>query len=282
MKALCCFVILGFFLKANSQPNCEAYKYYYKDTLKYRACKKAEQIEQLYQFSKAYQDILDESLEIDSTFAYAYNRKSVAYLKSGDFITWKKLTDKAVKYSPKEYLGHRGYIRFLCFRDYEGAIKDLEQVDSLVRLNIGYTAVGNDHLIQAKALCYKSIGNIEKAIQILEAHLNSEDHDFGLEEYLHLGVLYLENKQYNKALEAFFKQSGIKELAENQFYLALTYKALAIPSKYIEHLKKAKQLYLEGQRMFQDYIDPIDKIYLEYIEDEMEIAYSKHKNQQDH
>ena len=114
-----------------AQPNCEALRYYYKDTLKYEACIKAEQVEGHYQFSKEYQKILDESIKIDSTFAYAYTRKSVAYLKSGDFITWKKLIDKAVKFDPQEYLGHRGYIRYLCFRDYKGAIRDFKKLDSL-------------------------------------------------------------------------------------------------------------------------------------------------------
>jgi len=108
MRLISCLSIIVYsFSNVYAQPNCEAYLYY-KDTLKYKACKKTEQIEGLYQFSKEYQQILDEAIAIDPTFAYAYNRKSVAYLKSGDFITWKALTDKAVQYDPLEYLGHRG------------------------------------------------------------------------------------------------------------------------------------------------------------------------------
>ncbi|WP_321538873.1 tetratricopeptide repeat protein [Flavobacterium piscinae] len=82
-----------------------------------------------YQFSKEYQSILNESLKIDSTFDYAYWAKSIAYLKSGDFITWKKLIDKAVDLNPVEYLGYRGWCRYQFFRDYEGAINDIEALE---------------------------------------------------------------------------------------------------------------------------------------------------------
>lgn len=278
MKTVCFIIIVLSFTKIYSQPNCEAFRYFYKDTLKYEACKKAEQVEGHYQFSKAYQEILDESIKIDSTFAYAYTRKSVAYLKSGDFITWKKLIDKAVKFNPQEYLGHRGYIRFLCFRDYKDAIRDFKQLDSLVKLNIGFSLIANEHLIIAKALCYKSIGEKEKAIQIFEEYMNTEDYSVGLHDYLHLGILYLEQKYYDKALQAFLKQSVENELAENQFYLAMTYKALKLEPDYTKHLEEAKKLYLEGSKMFQTYIDPMHKIYLATIENELQIAYNMSTN----
>ncbi|WP_378184800.1 hypothetical protein ACE939_08410 [Aquimarina sp. W85] len=107
MKNFNLLIFLFSFSSIFSQPNCEAFKYY-GETLKYEACKKAEQIQNYYQFSKKFQKILDESILIDSTFAYAYREKSVAYLKSGDFITWKRLIDKAVKFNIKENLGYRG------------------------------------------------------------------------------------------------------------------------------------------------------------------------------
>jgi len=137
----------------------------------------------------------------------------------------------------------------------------------------------SSRLGMARALCYKSIGEPEKAIQILEGQLNSEDHSIGLHDYLHLGVIYLEQKEYKKALEAFLIQSEENNIAENQYYLALTSKALKMP--YIENLKKAKALYLSGNKMFSDYIDPIHKIYLEDIENELKSALSRYSRPQD-
>jgi tetratricopeptide (TPR) repeat protein len=253
-----------------AQVNCEAYKYL-GDTLKYNACKKAEERKGFYQFSNEYQTILDEALNIDSTFDYAYWAKSIAYLKSGDFLTWKKLIDKAVKYNPKEHLGYRGWCRYQFFRDYKGAIKDIEELNSLVDYDIGMCQNGAYHLNIAKGLCYKAIGEKEKAIHIIgdQIKLNEENGSVGTYDYLHLGVLYLDTKQFKKAIVEFEKQSLINEIAENQFYKALALCQLDEIEDYKICLESAKALYLNKQHMFDYYSNPMDKIYLQDIENEI-------------
>lgn len=275
MKNFNLLIFLFSFSSVFSQPNCEAYKYY-GDTLKYEACKKAEQIENHYQFSKKFQEILDESILIDSTFAYAYREKSVAYLKSGDFITWKRLIDKAVKFDKKDNLGYRGWCRYQFFRDYKGAIKDIEKLDSLVDYDIGQSINGTYHLNIAKGLCYKAIGEKEKAIKIIENQIKqNEKEDFvGAYDYLHLGVLYLETERFKKAIEMFKKQAKTNELAENQYYLALTYRKLNKPTESKSCLEKAKELYIGERKMSDPYSNPMDKIYLENIENEIKTAYN--------
>ena len=255
--------------------NCEAYKYY-GDTLKYEACKVAKKRAGHYQFSKEYQIALDKSLKIDSTFDHAYFAKSIAYLKSGDFVTWKKLIDKAVEYNPKEHLGYRGWCRYQFFRDYKGLIQDIEKLDSLVKYDICYSQNGTYHLNIAKGLCYKAIGEIEKDIEIIEKQiiLNEEENFVGAYDYLHLGVLYLETENFNKAIELFEKQSKDNELAENQYYLALAYKNLNKQTEYKSCLEKAKELYIRQSRMFDSYSNPMDKIYLKNIENELKTAYN--------
>lgn len=275
MKYFNLLMLLFAFSSSFAQPNCEAYKYY-GDTLKYEACKKAMEIKGHYQFSKEYQTTLDKSIEIDSTFDYAYWAKSIAYLKSGDFVTWKKLIDKAVEYNPKEHLGYRGWCRYQFFRDYKGAIKDIEKLDSLVDYDIGQSQNGTYHLNIAKGLCYKAIGEKEKAIAILEKQikLNEEENFVGAYDYLHLGVLYLETEKFEKAVETFKKQSENIELAENQYYLAMTYLKLDKPTKYKSCLDKAKELYIGERRMTDPYSNPMDKIYLENIKNELKTAYN--------
>jgi tetratricopeptide (TPR) repeat protein len=275
MKYFNLLMLLFAFSSSFAQPNCEAYKYY-GDTLKYEACKKAMEIKGHYQFSKEYQTVLDESIEIDPTFDYAYWAKSIAYLKSGDFVTWKKLIDKAVEYNPKEHLGYRGWCRYQFFRDYKGAIKDIEKLDSLVDYDIGQSQNGTYHLNIAKGMCYKAIGEKEKAIAILEKQikLNEEENFVGAYDYLHLGVLYLETEKFEKAVETFKKQSENNELAENQYYLAMTYLKLDKPTEYKSCLDKAKELYIGERRMTDPYSNPMDKIYLENIENELKTAYN--------
>lgn len=275
MKNFNLIIFLFSFSSVFAQPNCEAYKYY-GDTLKYKACKKAMEISGHYQFSKEYQTILDESLAIDPTFDYAYWAKSIAYLKSGDFVTWKKLIDKAIEYKPKEHLGYRGWCRYQFFRDYKGAIEDIEKLDSLVDYDIGHSQNGRYHLNIAKGLCYKAIGKKEKAIEIIEKQiiLNEENDFIGAYDYLHLGVLYLETKKFEKAIEVFKKQSETNELAENQYYSALAFLNLDKSTEYKSYLEKAKELYIREIKMFDPYSNPMDKIYLENIEKELKTIYN--------
>lgn len=270
MKCFNLLILLFSFSRVFAQPNCEAYKYY-GDTLKYKACNKAMEIRGHYQFSKEYQTILDESIEIDPTFDYAYWAKSIAYLKSGDFVTWKKLIDKAVDYNPKEHLGYRGWCRYQFFRDYKGAINDIEKLDSLVDYDIGQSQNGTYHLNIAKGLCYRAIGEKEKAIEIIETQikLNEKENILGAYDYLHLGVLYLETENFDRAVETFMKQSEFNELAENQYYLALTFLKLDKPTDYKTCLQKAKELYIKERKMTDTYSNPMDKIYLETIENKL-------------
>lgn len=253
-----------------AQPNCEAYKLY-GDTLKYEACHKTKEVRGLYQFSKKYQTVMDEALAIDSTFDYPYWAKSIAYLKSGDFITWKGLIDKAVQYNPTGHLGYRGWCRYQFFRDYEGAISDLELLDSLVDYDPGYCQNGDYHLNIAKGLCYKAMGKKQKAIAIIEKQIeaNVKDEFVGPYDFLHLGVLYLETEQFEKAIKAFTEQSTVNELAENQYYLALALGQQGQKVLARKHLFLAKELYADDQKMFDPYNWPMDKIFASDIEQQL-------------
>jgi tetratricopeptide (TPR) repeat protein len=268
MRILLIFVLAVMSSLLAAQPNCNAYKYS-GDELKYTACKAAEKRGGHYQFSRAYQEALDEALAIDSTFAYAYRVKSTAYLKSGDFITWKKLMDKAVKYDPEGELFYRASCRYQFFRDYAGAIKDIELLDSLIDYDIGYSQNGDYHLNIIKALSYKAIGKPDESLQIFERQLSDSTHNVGIYDYLHLGVLYLEMGKFTLALRALKQQALENDIAENRYYTALVHKALGDEKRYLENIKLAKEKYENGVKMFDPYVEKMDQIFLIDIIDAM-------------
>lgn len=264
MKLLC--LILSFVvIKAMAQPNCNAYLYY-GDTLKYKACTLAEKRQGYYQFSKEYQKALDEALAVDPTFAFAYEAKSTAYLKSGDFVTWFQLMNKAVALDPKEHLPYRGWCRYQFFRDYEGAIQDIERLDSLSKYDIGYSVNAEYHLHIARALCYKFLGQRGKAISIIENQLKAPNYNPGLFDYLHLGVLYWQENDLERAEASLIKQQEINDLAENRYYLGRVYLLQQNITKAKEQLQTAKEKYLKESRMTDPYTVHADKIYMEDIE----------------
>ena len=174
-----------------AQPNCKAFLMN-GDSCQYKACKYIEDSPNYFQLTKEFHQVYDKAIEICPAYSQAYRAKSTAYLKTGDFISWKRLMDKAVSLDAAQHLSYRGWCRFQFFRDYEGAISDIESLEKLVNYDIGFSQNGDYHLKVVKALCFKMIGKKKKAIKLIEEHILEDTKDFELYNYLHLGVLYLE------------------------------------------------------------------------------------------
>ncbi|MBK9566819.1 MAG: hypothetical protein WAT22_04240 [Saprospiraceae bacterium] len=267
MKKLTKFIFITIIILGQNiiaAQNCKAFLYS-KDTLQYEACLIAEGAYRYYQYSREYQETLDKAIEKCNYFSYAYRNKSTAYLKSGDFITWKYLIDKAVEYDFSGNIGYRGWCRFQFFRDYKGAVEDIESLEAVYKGNIGYSAGGEYHLKVAKALCYKQMGMLDKAISIMEQYMQDSTQQISVFDHLHLGVMYFETGAVDKAITQFNFQIEKNDMAENQYYLALCHKKLAQSDLFLQHMTKAKELYLSNRKMVIIYTEPIDRVYLEEI-----------------
>lgn len=251
-------------------PNCNVFLWN-KDTLQYVACKIVEENEnKYYQFDKRYHKFFDKALEICPTFAYAHREKSSPYIKCGNFLVWKKHIDKAVKYDPKTYLPVRASLKYKFFADYEGTLKDIDSLSTIVSGDIGYSSNGNYHLNIVKGLSLKALGRIGEAIEIIEKQCKNEG-DFSMYNYLHLGVLYIEIKDYKKALFCFNEQEKVNNIAENQYYSAICYKKLNEPQMALNKLNASLKLYQSNKRMVDRYNELFDQIYLSDINREISI-----------
>jgi len=259
------FIILPILLYAQA-PNCNVYLYN-KDTMQYLACKSVEKVN-FYQYTRQYQEKFDEAIEICPYFAYAYSAKSTAYLKSGDFISWKKLIDKAVSLD-ESYLHYRGWCRYQFFRDYNGAIEDIEYLESKIKtFKIGYSAGGEYHLIVAKAMCYSALNQKDKAISIMNTLYADSTYTMGLYDYYQLGVTYFQIKDYVNAEKYLTKQNGIYDIAENKYYLAKIAKIRGNIAQFADLRKEAISLYESKKYLFDPYTEHFNKIYLTTILEE--------------
>lgn len=250
-------------------PNCNLYK---DDKGCYEACKEAEKAIMHSQGSKASQEHFDKSIQSCSGFDYSYYQKAVPYAKRGLMREWKILIDKAVELNPKEHLSNRGWYHFFFMHNYEAAIKDIERLDEMIDYDIGTTGDGTYHLNVMKALCWKGLGENQKAIEILKKQLNNKNHDAGMYDYLHLGVLYLENKEYELAVQNLDNQIEVNDLSEIYYYKAMCLKKLNKVEAYKANLKKSLEYYQKEKSMSDSYRQLIDEIYLSDIENEMTIA----------
>jgi tetratricopeptide (TPR) repeat protein len=253
-------------LPTQAQINCNVYKWS-GDTACLRACKLYETANHNLQGSRFSQMLYDTVIAVCPTFDMAYMEKAVPYLKRGDFVTWRVWIDQAVQLDPKEHLGYRAWCRYQFLRDYKGALEDLEALEKIKQPNIGYSVNGDYHLIIAKALCYKGLGQKEKAIQIIETQLASPDYAPGYYDYLHLAVLKLQTGKPQEAVPVLEKQLQLSaSFAETYYYLAMAYHHLQDRSKMLENLAQAKKLYEEGRHRSDPYDNPEDRIYREDIE----------------
>ncbi len=260
-------ILLLFPIYTLAQPNCNVFLWN-KDTLQYQACQYVEAHNQdYYQFHWKQMAVWDTAIAICPYFAYPYREKAAPYIKAGNFVEWKKNMDKAVEYAPHDYLHVRASLRYKFFADYKGTLADIAILEELMNgKDIGYTSNGTYHLNILKGLCLKAMGKNQEAIKVIESQLSDQNHHTGLYAQLHLGVIYLEEKMYDRAIHALALQMQQNDLAENRYYMALAYRAIGKEEKANNSIVAALELYKKGTRMTDPYNVLFDQIYMEQIE----------------
>ena len=208
---------------AAAQYNCSIYK----DSSHARACRLLNAADSFYQGSPKCQHYLDSAIAICHDYAPVWRELAVPYLKRGDFATWRRLMDTAVKYDPM-FLAYRGWCRFEFLRDYKGALEDLKKYDTLSEFSHTESINGDYELHIAMALAERQLHNIPAALHYFSVAMDKDSAEAGLYGYLHLGVTKYLAKDYPGAIAALEHENRIYDkFAETWFYLAKVYAALA-------------------------------------------------------
>ena len=264
-------LVLGALLSF-AQPNCNMFK---NDSNCYHACLETEKATNEYSGSASFQKYLLNAIKLCPGFHHAYFELSVNYAKRGLMHEWIKLMDKAVEISPEDHLGWRGWYHWFFANNYEKAIADIDRLDALVVYDLGTTGDGLYHLNILKGLCYKGLGKTKKAIQVIETCMEDEEYYQGAYDYLHLGVLYLEDNQPLKALDAFNIQNSYNEMSEVYFYSAKANLSLGNIEAAIDLLNLALVKYNQRIAMHDPYRQLVDEIYKVDIENALKSVANK-------
>jgi len=251
-------IFLAVYSQISAQVNCSIYP----EGNCRKACEISNQAGEAQGFALS-QMAFDTAIEICPNYDDALAEKSVPYLKRGDFVTWKKLIDKAVEINPKDHLDYRGWCKFQFLRDYNGAIQDFDLLEKYRPGNIGFSKNGDYNLYVVKAVCYSALNQKDRAIRLLENLYKTKDYHFGLYDYYQLGVIYYGTGKYDKALENFEKQSKVYDFAENIYFRS---KVSKIRNKdYLDLKRLALKSYDDGKTMKDVYTHHFNKVYRKQI-----------------
>ena len=155
-------------------------------------------------------------------------------------------------------------------RNYEATIADLEKLAEILGYDIGMTGDGTYHLEILRGLAYKGLGNYSKALDIIQAQMEVKGYHVGLYDHLHIGVLYIELGEVEKALAAFQLQKEENNISEIYFYTAKAYQLQGNSSLREENLRSALAYYEKGKTMNNPYRQLPDRIYKLDITEEIE------------
>ena len=250
-----------------AQPNCFIYD---KNSGERKACELSHKAIEYAQGSRASQLLFDQAIAIGPKFSWAYYEKSVPYFKRGFLNEGLQILSEAIALEPKEYLCYRSYW-YWQYQNYKLCIQDLETYYGLPKAYMQFTPGGDKDMRIILGLSYWKTGDIKKGVLTILNCINSYDSedDVGYTDYHSLGMLYVFDKQYDKAIITLKKQLNvIKDIPDTYYFLGLAYKYKSNTTEAKVQFKKALSKFLEANK-FRN-INPGFRVYKSDIIREIE------------
>ncbi|QBO58418.1 tetratricopeptide repeat protein [Chryseobacterium salivictor] len=200
------------------------------------------------------------------TYSDAFFEKSVPYNKRGFYYEGFQLLNRAVDLNPKEHLGYRGWIKLNKLKDYQGAIKDFEKLDSLTP---NYFDVNGGSINYLLAAAYQGAGNFEKSRTFYEKLFKADEKQYPIFpiSYVNYGILLGNMGLHRLAIKQFdisLNKSNYK-FAESYYNKALIYKKLGEKDSVQILLKRALDSYDQGYKINDIYNEAFNELYRDDI-----------------
>lgn len=196
-----------------------------------------------------------------------YFEKSVAFNKRGEYAEGFRLLNKAVELDPSWHLGYRGWLRLVKVKDYKGAIKDLNRLDSLTPNVVDYPWSNNIHYLLG--LSYQGLKKYDYALNEFDKAIISEKDSSWVNHNLYLlkGIILREQGKYTHAMANFNAclENNYGQSPEAYYQKALIFKRLEKFDSARFNLKKSLKLFNTGYKHKDIYNEVSNELYLSDI-----------------
>lgn len=231
-----------------------------------------------YQGSRPERFQLEEAMMMDSTDADLWRELGTARVKRGLASEMYYYYGEAVKRNPEKWAGFRGYLYLYFYRDYERAIADFNLGDS-ANGRVDYSQ-GQSHDYM-RGIAYYGLKKYSTAVESLDAYIEeiteTEGEDW-VDVYAHLyrGLALANDKRYKEALVAFDNAEKLyPKLADVFYHRARIHCGNRQFAKALMSLDLAKKYFVEGYYHQRPYVEVLDQLYLQDIEQLIEEIQSK-------
>ncbi|MHA7057428.1 tetratricopeptide repeat protein [Aquimarina sp. M1] len=224
-----------------------------------------------YQGSAEEQFLIQEAKHLDSTFSDIYREMGASRVKRGINTEAMKKYKKAVALDPESWQGYRGYLYLYFYRDYDNAIRDFDELDTLTPNFVDYPQSENIDFMRGVAYMMKKEYLKSQAYFEKFFEHESKSGDIAYVEsraFMYYGITYFETGDFDKALEKF--DLGIKhnKNADLFYWKAKTLMKLKGSSLKIKAmLEKSKQLLAQGYNSRRPYVEEFYQTYIEDIKE---------------
>ncbi|MES2478995.1 MAG: hypothetical protein V4561_07905 [Bacteroidota bacterium] len=214
----------------------------------------------LYYPGKEWQLYCDSILKICPEYDYIWQMKAMPSIKMGIYEVAFSSLKQACRINPVKQIPYQAFLKCTFAKDYQGALKDFEQAEQLVREG----GIMDHSFSFYRGLCYLGLERPELAIEHFESDIKAQTKRTGAgnEHYnslFYLGLSYLLAHDLPKA-EKYLRASikAYSKFPEPNFYMG---KLLAEQNRSLEakeYFTKAKEYIIGGANMNEDntmYVD---------------------------
>ncbi len=233
----------------------------------------------VYQTSQMHRIYKDSALLAVPDHVNYMQRASYSYKKAGEHIKAMKMLNNAVAIDTingkTTALEYKAWSMLYFYRDYESTIKDVDKIIEISKIT--NKGCHGESCLLLKAQAYYQLGEYKKAIEtfnylftiLKEQGVNPKD-DFLSNFYL--ARSYFKLNDLDKSL--FYLQEQLtmpySVKAELNFYAGQIYVLKNDNEKAKQHFLKAKELYLQNDKMIEPYVERFDEIFMNDIDNELD------------